>query len=139
VEVGLRRTILRDSLGVVHSISNGLIRISSNPTRVFSVAMVEIHVIHARDVDRALAVAARAGAELAADGAWKNRLADETTDVSIVALTVDAATIRLQRLVVPGAGGAVSAELRRRLTAALVAESIETIRGDESAVPPPAS
>ncbi|HYC06439.1 MAG TPA: mechanosensitive ion channel family protein, partial [Candidatus Binatia bacterium] len=135
LEVGLRRTILRDSLGVVHSISNGLIRISSNLTRVFSVAMVEIHVVHARDVDRALSVAARVGAELGTDDAWKDRLADDTTDVSIAALTLDAATIRLQRRVVPGVGGAVSAELRRRLTAALVAESIETIRGDATAGP----
>ena len=136
LEVGLRRTILRDSLGVVHSISNGLIRISSNLTRVFSVAMAEIHVVHARDVDRALAVAARVGAELGTDAAWKDRLADDTTDVSIAALTLDAAIIRLQRRVVPGAGGAVSAELRRRLTAALVAESIEAIKGDEVAAPP---
>ena len=135
LEVGLRRTILRDSLGVVHSISNGLIRISSNLTRVFSVAMVEIHVVHARDVDRALSVAARVGAELGTDDAWKDRLADATTDVSIAALTLDAATIRLQRRVVPGGGGAVSAELRQRVTAALVAESIETIRGDATAGP----
>jgi small-conductance mechanosensitive channel len=135
LEVGLRRTILRDSLGVVHSISNGLIRISSNLTRVFSVAMVEIHVVHARDVDRALAVAARVGAELGTDGAWKDRLADETTDVSIVALTLDAATVRLQRRVVPGAGGPISAELRKRVTAAFVAESIETIKADAVAAP----
>ena len=52
LEIGLRRTIVRDSVGVVHSISNGLIRISSNLTRVYSVAMVEVHVLHARDVDR---------------------------------------------------------------------------------------
>jgi len=97
--------------------------------------MVEIHVVHARDVDRALSVAARVGAELGADAAWKDRLADETTDVSIAALTLDAATIRLQRRVVPGAGGAVSAELRQRVTAALVAESIETIKGDATAGP----
>ena len=139
LEVGLRRTILRDSLGAVHSISNGLIRISSNLTRVFSVAMAEIHVVHARDVDRALAVAARTGAELGTDGAWRDRLVDDTTDVSIVALTLDAATIRVQRRVVPGAGGAISAELRQRLTAALVAASIETIKADGAPAAAPAA
>jgi moderate conductance mechanosensitive channel len=130
LEIGLRRTIVRDSVGVVHSISNGLIRISSNLTRVYSVAMVEVHVLHARDVDRALAIAATLGGELEADADWKARLTDETTDVSLAAITIDGATLRVQRRVAPGQAGPVAAELRRRLVAALAAESIETVRWD---------
>ena len=41
-EIGLRRTVLRDGFGSVHAVSNGLIRQSSNVTRVFSIATVEI-------------------------------------------------------------------------------------------------
>ena len=41
-EVGLRRTVLRDTQGTVHSISNGTIRVSSNLTRIYAVAMVDI-------------------------------------------------------------------------------------------------
>ena len=136
LEIGLRRTIVRDSVGVVHSISNGLIRISSNLTRVYSVAMVEVHVLHARDVDRALAIAAALGGELEADAEWKARLTDETTDVSLAAITIDGATLRVQRRVAPGQAGPVAAELRRRLVAALAAESIEIVRWD---VPAPAA
>jgi small-conductance mechanosensitive channel len=134
LEIGLRRTIVRDSVGVVHSISNGLIRISSNLTRVYSVAMVEVHVLHARDVDKALTVAATVGRELEGDDDWKTRLADDTTDVSLAALTIDGATLRVQRRVAPGQAGPVAAELRRRLVAAFATGSIETVRWD---VPPP--
>lgn len=136
LEIGLRRTIVRDSVGVVHSISNGLIRISSNLTRVYSVAMVEIHVLHARDVDRALALASQVGHELEADPGWGPRLSDDTTDVAVSALTIDGATIRVQRRVAPGQGGPVSGELRRRLIAALATESIETVRWDVPAPSP---
>jgi small conductance mechanosensitive channel len=37
-EIGLRRTVIRDSSGTVHSVSNGLIRISSNLTRLRIIA-----------------------------------------------------------------------------------------------------
>ena len=39
-EIGLRRTMLRDGIGSSHAVSNGLIRLSSNQTRLFSVAVV---------------------------------------------------------------------------------------------------
>ena len=37
-QVGLRRTVVRDASGTVHSISNGEFRIVSNRTRVFAAA-----------------------------------------------------------------------------------------------------
>jgi small conductance mechanosensitive channel len=53
-EIGLRRTLLRDQAGSSHAVSNGLIRLSSNLTRLFSVAVVDLHVLRAPDLDRAL-------------------------------------------------------------------------------------
>ena len=47
-EIGLRRTVLRDGTGSVHAVSNGLIRQSSNVTRVFSVATVDMQVPNVR-------------------------------------------------------------------------------------------
>ncbi len=135
LEIGLRRTVIRDSVGVVHSISNGLIRISSNLTRVYSVAMVEVYVLHARDVDRALTVAATVGRDLGADPDWAPRLTDDATDVGVSALTLDGATLRMQRRVAPGQAGPVAGELRRRLVVALAAASIDIVRGDDPAGP----
>ena len=39
-EVGLRRTVLRDTAGTVHSVSNGVIRVSSNMPHTGSIAIV---------------------------------------------------------------------------------------------------
>src|SRR5262245_19502002 len=48
-EVGLRRTILRDASGTVHSISNGEIRQSSNLTRLYAVMRVDVSIVRAED------------------------------------------------------------------------------------------
>src|SRR4029079_15189320 len=80
-EIGLRRTVLRDGTGSGHAVSNGLIRQSSNVTRVFSVATVEMQVPRAADLDRAIEVAARVTRELREDPAWSDQCAaDVETD-----------------------------------------------------------
>jgi small-conductance mechanosensitive channel len=130
-EIGLRRTVLRDNLGAVHSVSNGLIRESANLTRVFSVAVVEFSVLRAQDLEHAIEIAARVAHEMHEDPAWSDRLpADSPTDIWVTGLTVDGASIRLQQRIPPGARLPVGSELRRRLTAALVAASIGTARWD---------
>ena len=48
-DIGLRKTTIRDNAGTVHNVSNGLIRLSSNLTRVYSVASAEVQVLHAED------------------------------------------------------------------------------------------
>src|SRR6188474_1955259 len=44
-EIGLRRTTIRDGLGALHSVSNGLIRVSTNLTRLYSVAAVDVQIL----------------------------------------------------------------------------------------------
>jgi small conductance mechanosensitive channel len=130
-EIGLRRTLLRDGMGSSHAVSNAFIRISSNLTRLFSVAVVDLHVLHAAEVDRALAIAARVGGELQGDAAWAERVApDAPIDVWITGIGLDGASIRLQQRVPTGAQLLVASELRRRLATAFVAESIATGRWD---------
>ena len=72
-EIGLRRTMLRDGIGSSHAVSNGFIRLSSNQTRLFSMAVVDFHVLHAGDLDAALATSARVADEMRADAAWSDR------------------------------------------------------------------
>ena len=47
-DIGLRKTTIRDNAGTVHNVSNGLIRLSSNLTRVYSVASAEVQVLTPR-------------------------------------------------------------------------------------------
>ena len=130
-EIGLRRTVLRDGTGSVHAVSNGLIRQSSNVTRVFSVATVDISVPNVRALDQAIEVATRLARELHEDAAWADHFPpDGPTDVWVTALGIEGATLRIQLRVLTGMHGPVASELRRRLAAGLVSASIGTGRFD---------
>ncbi len=130
-EIGLRRTLLRDAMGSSAAVSNGFVRLPVNLTRLFSVAVVELHILRAGQLDEALATAARIGGEMGEDPAWLDRInPDVPADIWVTEIGMDGATIRLQQRVPAGAQMAVASELRRRLAAALVAASIGTGRWD---------
>ncbi len=130
-EIGLRRTLLRDAMGASNAVSNGLIRLSTNLTRLFSVAVVDLHVLHADQLDLALATMARVADEMRADVAWADRYpADAPTNVWVTGIGMDGASVRLQQRVHTGAQGDVASELRRRLVAALMSASIGIGRWD---------
>jgi small conductance mechanosensitive channel len=130
-EIGLRRTLLRDGFGSSNAVSNGLIRMSQNGTRVFSVATVDLPVLQAHDLDAAIEVVARVSRELREDPQWTPQIpSDAGQDIWVTGITVDGAALRVQQRVVTGAGSPVASELRRRLVAALTAASIGTGRWD---------
>ena len=130
-EIGLRRTVLRDATGASNAVSNGLIRSSTNLTRLFSVAVVDFHVLRASQLDLALAAVTRVADELREDAAWGDRFpADAPTNVWVTGIGMDGASVRLQQQVYAGAQGDVASELRRRLVAALASASIATGRWD---------
>jgi small conductance mechanosensitive channel len=130
-EIGLRRTVLRDAMGSVHAVSNGLIRQSSNVTRVFSIATVEIQVPRAGELDRAIQTMMRVARELRMDAAWSDRfLPDADTDISVTGIGIDGPSVRIQQRVSTGAQGPVASELRTRLVSALASAGIGTGRWD---------
>jgi small conductance mechanosensitive channel len=143
-EITLRRTTLRDALGQLQSVSNGLIRVSSNMTRVYSLATAELQVLRPADLERALATAARVARDLGQGRGWDDRVAAGPVDTWVTALTLDGATIRVQRHVPPSERLAATSELRRRLLAAFTEASIGTGHWDtppvdsEPAPAPPA-
>jgi len=129
-EVGLRRTVLRDTSGVVHSVSNGLIRASSNMTRVYAVATVDVNVLRTADIDRAIDVINRAGQDMARDPEWDARVMEAPKVMSVVALTVDGAILRVRGRVQPSDRWSAASDLRRRIAIALAAEQINSARWD---------
>ncbi len=130
-EIGLRRTVLRDATGASNAVSNGLIRSSTNLTRLFSVAVVDLHVLRADQLDLALAAMTRVADELREDVAWADRFpADAPSSVWVTGIGMDGASVRLQQQVHAGTQGDVASELRRRLVAALASASIATGRWD---------
>ena len=136
-EVGLRRTVLRDPSGTVHSISNGTIRTVSNLTRIYAAAVVDIPGVRQQDIEATIAVMNKVGEELAADPDWSERILDTPRYVSTTAFTDLGATLRMSGRVKPGDRWAVPAELRRRLGPALMEAGVEPSRRNVT-VPPPA-
>ena len=129
-EVGMRRTVIRDSSGTVHSVSNGETRIASNLTRIFARMLVDVTVAYDTDVDRATAIANQVGAAMFADEGWRGRLLEAPYLLRVDALGELGMTLRIvgkvrasDRFVAPG-------ELRKRLLAGFQANGIEiAVRG----------
>jgi small conductance mechanosensitive channel len=66
-DVNLRRTLLRDLDGVVHTIPNGEISTSSNLTRGWSRVNMNVSVAYGEDLDHVMAVINKVGKELSED------------------------------------------------------------------------
>jgi moderate conductance mechanosensitive channel len=123
-EIGLRRTILRDVSGTVHSVSNAEVRVSSNLTRVYAILQVDIPLAGEVDLERAIAITNRVGAEMYADPEWSTRLLEAPAYASIPTVTDLGITLRTAGRVQGQDRFAAASELRRRLLTAYAAEGI---------------
>ena len=127
-EVGIRRTSIRDNRGALHSVSNGLIRRSTNLTRNYAIALIHVEGIAEGDVERAIVVLDRVGSELYLDETWKPRLFEAPRYTGTTALRAGGATLRISGRIRPDARLPVETELRRRIAVALSAAGIEPNR-----------
>ena len=127
-EVGIRRTVMRDNRGALHSISNGLIRRSTNLTRNYAIAMVTVEGIPEAQVERAIEVLDRVGSEIYIDPEWAQRFIEAPRYNGTMALRAGGATLRLTGRIRPDARIPVETELRRRLAVALSQAGIEPNR-----------
>ncbi len=124
-EMNLRRTLLRDLDGTLHSVPNGEIRVASNLTRGWSRVNLDVSVAYETDLAHARSVIDRVGRELAVDPDLgpliieppKTLRVEELGD-SGIALKVLATTRPMKQWEVTGA-------LRERLKRAFDAEGIE--------------
>ena len=129
-EVGLRRTVIRDARGTLHSISNGLIRNSANFSRTFAVATVDIDGVADKDVDAVIEVFNAIGREMAADDELGPLLQDTPGYTSTIRLSSSGSTLRFAGRVRPEARARVEAEMRRRVAAGLAERGIQLIRSN---------
>ncbi len=130
-EVGLRRTVVRDIDGVVHSVPNGEIKVASNFTRTFARVNERFAVAAGTDVQRATGVLNEVCAALAAADDWEGRFIEPPR-----VLRVDAAVagdpgipILVTATVRPGEQWEIAGELRRRAIEALGAARIDLAAG----------
>ena len=136
-DINLRRTILRDIDGTVHSVPNSAIQIASNHTRDYSGINVLVLVSHTADLELALAIATRVGEEVAAMPELIAEVVDPPRPARIDAIDEKGVTLRILGRVRPGAQVAVAFEYRRRLTEAFAAAGLRY--QPAAAAPPPAA
>lgn len=124
-EVSLRRTVLRDLDGVVHSISNGEIRVSSNFTKEWSRVNLNVTVAYGQDLEKVFRVINRVGKELAEDPQFGPVIIDPPHVLRIDAFEDSGIAIKIMGDTHPTHQWDVMGELRRRLMLAFSQEGIE--------------
>jgi small conductance mechanosensitive channel len=124
-DVSLRRTLVRDLNGTLHSVPNGQITVASNLTSDWSQVNLDVSVAYDTDIRRVTAVLNRVGTELAADPEWGARLIEPPSVLRVDDLGDSAVTLKITGRVHPGEQWSVSGELRARILAAFAAEGIE--------------
>jgi small-conductance mechanosensitive channel len=130
-EVGLRRTIVRDTDGVVHSVPNGQILVASNFTRTFARVNERFAVAAGTEIDGATAVLDEVCATLAAADGWSERFIEAPRVVRVdAAIPGDPGIpILVSATVRPGDQWEVAGELRRRAMDALRIAGIDLAAG----------
>lgn len=124
-DLSLRRTVLRDLDGVVHSVPNGEIRINSNYTRGWSRLNMNVAVGYGADPDRVMAVINQVGQALAQDPAWSSLIVMPPKAVGVDYFGDSAFEIKVLGDVKPMGQWDVMREFRRRLTKIFGKEGIE--------------
>ena len=124
-EVNLRRTVLRDLDGVVHSVPNSEIRVASNYTRDWSGVNMNVTVAYDADLDKVTEVIDAVGRELAADKAYKSLIKKAPHVERVDAFKDSGVSLKVLGVTKPMRQWEVMGELRRRLKKAFDSEHIE--------------
>jgi len=124
-DINLRRTLLRDLDGIVHSVPNGEIRVASNFTKGYSRVNLNISVGYNEDLDRAIAVINKVGKELAEDPAWSSQILKPPQVLRVDNLGDSGIDIKVTGDTMPIQQWAIMGELRLRIKKAFDREGIE--------------
>ena len=124
----LRRTTLRDLDGVVHTVPNGEIRVASNLTRVWARINQDVTVAYGTDIDKAIVVVDKVGAEMAGDPEWKRRVLEAPRVERVEALAEYGVTLKILGTVRAADQWAAGGDFRKRLLTAFKVNGIEIPR-----------
>jgi small conductance mechanosensitive channel len=127
-DVNLRRTVLRDLDGAVHSIPNGQVAVSSNLTRGWSRVNMNVRVAYGEDMDRVMTVIDRVAQGMAQDPYFAPMVLDAPRALRVDGFDEFGVQVKIMGETQPMRQWEVTGELRRRLKKAFDEEKIE-IRG----------
>lgn len=124
-DMNLRRTVLRDLDGRVHTIPNGEISVATNFTKDWSRVNMNIGVAYKEDIDKVWAVLERVGTEMAEDPDWKDVILEAPKPLRVDNFADSAVEIKVLGVTKPIRQWDVMGELRRRIKKTFDAEGIE--------------
>ena len=124
-DVTLRRTILRDLDGIVHSIPNGEITTASNYTKQYARINLEVPVAYGEDLDHCIDVINRIGLEMYKDPAWSPKIRSAPQSLGVNKFGDSGIDIKVLGDTKPMMQWEVSREFRRRIKNAFDQENIE--------------
>jgi small conductance mechanosensitive channel len=124
-DVSLRRTLVRDLDGVLHSVPNSLVAVASNHTRQWSRVHLNLNFAVTEDSQRVMGLIDRVGEELASDPAFAPRILAAPRAVWVESLGALGVQVKVLGDTQPGAQWEVASELRVRLQKAFLAEQVQ--------------
>lgn len=124
-EINLRRTVVRDFDGTVHSVPNGEIRVASNYTKEWARVNMNISVGYGEDLGHVIEVINRVGKEMAEDPDWAPVILKAPQALRVDAFEDSGIAIRILGETKQMQQWAVMGELRLRLKRAFDEEDIE--------------
>jgi len=124
-EINLRRTVLRDLDGIVHSVPNGEISVASNYTKEWSRVNLNISVGYGEDLDHVIEVVNRIGKEMAEDPDWGPLMLTPPQVLRVDAFEDSGIAIKILGDTKPIQQWAVMGELRKRIKKVFDEEGIE--------------
>ena len=114
-DITMRRTILRDADGTLHTIPNSSILIVSNTTRDWSQVTLDVAVDYAENSDRVVGLLQEIGKELYNDPAYKDSVVAEPQVPGIHRVRGNEVDYLILVKVHPGMQDSVARELRRQI------------------------
>jgi small conductance mechanosensitive channel len=124
-DINLRRTVLRDLDGIVHTVPNGEIRVASNFTKEWSRVNLNVSVAYGEDLDRVISVINRVGKELSEDPEWAPSILTPPKALRVDSLGDSGIEIKILGETKPMRQWDVMGQLRLRLKKAFDKEGIE--------------
>src|SRR5271166_2788793 len=128
----LRRTVLRDSDGTVHTVPSSDITVVSNLTRDWTQINLHVSVAYGADSERVIEVLKQVGEELCSDPSFADMIVATPDVAGIDKVTGNAVDYLMLVKAKPGSQFAVRRELQRRIKASFEKNHIEP--GDPSRV-----
>ncbi len=124
-DITLRRTVIRDQDGIVHSVPNGEISTASNFTKHWSQINMNVTVSYQENLDEVIALINQVGRELADDQYWSTAVLEPPHVLRVDSLAPSGVEIKIVGNTRPIRQWDVMGELRLRLKARFDQEGVE--------------